>query len=122
MSLIRALITTTPVLGTVGLAQAQARLKNDGQMRASFGPGASLSSGNRQSSNLSMNGEQRLTLVPKLKNRGEFRANLDAGLSVAMSKAMNLNVGFALTHNSELGAGRKATDTLLTTGESVKFD
>ena len=253
MSLIPTLITTALALGTVGPAQAQATVKNDGQMRASFGLGASLSSGNSQSSNLAMNGDavratdlnktslygnvqyarsggvttgeqlrlggrydhnlnvqlfafggldlernkfanlqlrsllsgglgyhalktptttwdlfgglgytsdhyidpmvidggnrssysyvslllgeesthklsdstsfkQRLTLVPNLKNRGEFRANLDAGLSVAMSKTMNLNVGFALAHNSEPGAGRKSTDSLLTTGVSVKFD
>ena len=43
-------------------------------------------------------------------------------LSVAMSKTMNLNVGMALAHNSDPGVGRKATDTLLTTGVSVKFD
>jgi putative salt-induced outer membrane protein len=66
--------------------------------------------------------KQRLTLVPNLKNTGEYRANWDAGLAVAMSKAMNLNVGFSLAHNSEPGTGRKATDTLLTTGISVKFD
>lgn len=66
--------------------------------------------------------KQRLTLVPNLKNRGEFRANWDAGLAVAMSKAMNLNVGLSFAHNSEPGPGRKATDTLLTTGVSVKFD
>lgn len=66
--------------------------------------------------------KQRLTVVPNLKNRGEFRANWDAGLAVAMSKTMNLNVGFAYAHNSEPGPGRKATDTLLTTGVSVKFD
>lgn len=66
--------------------------------------------------------KQRLVLVPNLKNSGEYRANWDAGLAVAMSKTMNLNVGFALAHNSEPGTGRKATDTLLTTGISVKFD
>ena len=57
MSLTRTLITTTLALGSVGLAQAQASVKNDGQMRASFGLGASLSSGNSQSSNLSMSGD-----------------------------------------------------------------
>lgn len=66
--------------------------------------------------------KQRLTVVPNLKNSGEFRANWDAGLAVAMSKAMNLNVGFGFAHNSEPGPGRKSTDTLLTTGISVKFD
>lgn len=66
--------------------------------------------------------KQRLTLSPNLKHRGEFRANWDAGLAVAMTKALNLNVGFSVAHNSEPGAGRKTTDTLLTTGVSVKFD
>lgn len=66
--------------------------------------------------------KQRLALVPNLRNRGEYRANWDAGLAVAMSKTMNLNLGFALTHNSEPGPGRKSTDTLLTTGISVKFE
>jgi len=66
--------------------------------------------------------KQRLTLVPNLKNRGEFRANWDAGLAVAMSKSLNLNVGLGFAHNSEPGPGRKTTDTLLTTGVSVKFD
>lgn len=66
--------------------------------------------------------KQRLTVVPNLKNRGEFRANWDAGLGVAMSKSMSLNVGLSVAHNSEPGVGRKATDTLLTTGVAVKFD
>jgi putative salt-induced outer membrane protein len=66
--------------------------------------------------------KQRLTLAPNLKHRGEFLANWDAGLAVAMTRALNLNVGFSVVHNSEPGAGRKTTDTLLTTGVSVKFD
>jgi len=66
--------------------------------------------------------KQRLAIYPNLKNSGEFRATWDAGLAVAMSKVMNLNVGFSVVHNSEPGLGRKATDTLLTTGVSVKFD
>jgi putative salt-induced outer membrane protein YdiY len=66
--------------------------------------------------------KQRLALFPNLKNSGEFRATWDAGLAVAMSKAMNLNVGLGIVHNSEPGAGRKATDSLLTTGVSVKFE
>ena len=66
--------------------------------------------------------KQRLTVVPNLKNSGEFLANWDAGLAVAMTKALNLNVGFGFAHNSDPGPGRKSTDTLLTTGISVKFD
>ncbi len=66
--------------------------------------------------------KQRLTMVPNLKNRGEFRASWDAGLAVAMRKSWNLNVGLSVAHNSEPGAGRKATDTLMTTSVSLKFD
>lgn len=66
--------------------------------------------------------KQRLSLLPNLTDRGEFRATWDAGLAVAMSKAMNLNVGFSLAHNTDPGIGRKANDALLTTGISVKFD
>lgn len=66
--------------------------------------------------------KQRLTVVPNLRNRGEFRANWDAGLAVAMSKAMSLNVGLSVAHNSDPGPGRKSTDTLFTTGVSIKFE
>lgn len=66
--------------------------------------------------------KQRLAIFPNLKNGGEFRATFDAGLAVAMSKGMNLNVGYSLVHNSEPGPGRKRTDSLLTTGVSIKFD
>jgi len=39
-----------------------------------------------------------------------------------MTKALNLNVGFAAAYNSQPGLGRKTTDTMLTTGISMKFD
>ena len=95
----------------------------DGRSRDSYGY-MSLLLGEESTHKLSdsTSFKQRLTLVPNLKNRGEFRANWDAGLAVAMSKAMNLNVGLGFAHNSEPGPGRKSTDTLLTTGVSVKFD
>lgn len=95
----------------------------DGASRGSYGY-LSLVLGEESTHKLSetTSAKQRLVLVPNLKNRGEFRATWDAGLAVAMSKTLNLNVGFALAHNSEPGPGRKATDTLLTTGVSVKFD
>lgn len=66
--------------------------------------------------------KQRLTIYPNLKNKGEFRAQLDSGLAVAMTKAMNLNVGLGVRHNSAPGNGIKKTDTLLTTGIAVKFE
>jgi putative salt-induced outer membrane protein len=66
--------------------------------------------------------KQRLVLTPKLKDLGEYRATWDAGLSVTMSKVWSLTVGFSMIHNSNPGVGIKPTDTLLTTGVSVKFD
>lgn len=65
---------------------------------------------------------QRLNLYPNLRNRGEFRATWDAGLQVAMNKTLDLTVGVSVAHNSDPGPGRKATDTLLTTGVSLRFD
>ncbi len=72
--------------------------------------------------NPTMTFTQRMTLLPNLKNTGEFRAIFDAGLAMAVSKGMNVNIGFSHRYNSEPGAGIKKGDTLLTTGVSVKFD
>lgn len=66
--------------------------------------------------------KQRLTVLPNLKNTGEYRANWDAGLAVAMTSTMNLTVGATMAYNSEPGPGRKSTDTLLTVGVAVKFE
>lgn len=66
--------------------------------------------------------KQRLVVYPNLRNTGEYRATWDAGLAVAMSKTLNLNVGIAVSYNSQPGAGFKTTDTLVTTGVSMKFE
>lgn len=65
--------------------------------------------------------KQRLMVQPNLKSRGEFRANWDADIAVAINSTMSLTVGLAAAHNSEPGPGRKSTDTLLTTGIAMKF-
>jgi putative salt-induced outer membrane protein YdiY len=65
---------------------------------------------------------QRLTLVPNLRNGGEFRANWDLGLAVALNASLSLNVGLAYAYNSDPGLGRKTTDTLLATGVSVRLE
>lgn len=253
MNIVSTLVTTALTLGAIGVVQAQATVKPDGQWRAAFGLGASMSSGNSKGNNLSLSGDgvrattqdkvslygsgqyassagtttaeqmrlggrydrnvstdlfafggldldrnkfanlqlrsrlsgglgyhvlkapdttfdlfgglsftadkyidpmvvdsrsrssysyaglllgeesthklsdttsfkQHLVLVPNLKNGGEYLANWDAGLGVSMSKSMSLNVGFSLARNSDPGFGRKTTDTLLTTGLSVKLD
>ncbi len=72
--------------------------------------------------NPTMTFNQRMTLLPNLKNTGEFRAILDAGLAMAVSKGMNVIIGFSHRYNSEPGTGIKKGDSLLTTGVSVKFD
>lgn len=117
--------TTFDLFGGLGHVsdKYKAPMVIDGRSRDSYGY-MSLLLGEESTHKLndSTSFKQRLALVPNLKNRGEFRANWDAGLAVAMSKAMNLNVGLGFAHNSEPGPGRKATDTLLTTGVSVKFD
>lgn len=70
----------------------------------------------------STNFKQRLALTPAPDRHGEYRATFDAGLAVAMTSTINLTVGFNASHNSDPGDGRKATDTLLTTGVSMKFE
>ena len=117
--------TTFDVFG--GLAYVSDKYKTDmkvdGLFRDSYSY-AALMLGEESTHKLSdtTSFKQRLTVVPNLKDSGEFRANWDAGLAVAMTKTMNLNVGFSVAHNSDPGDGRKSTDTLLTTGISVKFD
>jgi putative salt-induced outer membrane protein len=66
--------------------------------------------------------KQRLVVFPSMSNTGEFRATFDAGLAVAMTAGMNLNVGLQHRYNSEPGTGIKKGDTLLTTGVTVKFE
>ncbi|GCL63748.1 DUF481 domain-containing protein [Pseudaquabacterium pictum] len=123
--LIKSPSTTFDLFGGLGYVSDKYKspMVIDGRSRDSYGY-MSLLLGEESTHKLSdtTSFKQRLTLVPNLQNRGEFRANWDAGLAVAMSKAMNLNVGLNFAHNSEPGPGRKSTDTLVTTGVSVKFD
>jgi len=70
----------------------------------------------------STSAQQRLTVTPNVSQWGEYRANWDGSLAVAINKTMNLTVGLSLAYNSEPGPGRQTTDTLFTTGISVKFD
>jgi putative salt-induced outer membrane protein len=95
----------------------------DGASRKSYGY-PSLLLGEESSHKLgeSTTAKQRLVIYPNLKNSGEYRAQWDAGLSVAMSKSMNLTTGLAVRVNSDPGPGLKKTDTLFTTGISIKFE
>lgn len=70
----------------------------------------------------STSAQQRLTVTPNLSNWGEYLANWDASVAVAINKTMNLTVGLAVAYNSEPGPGRETTDTLFTTGIAMKFE
>jgi putative salt-induced outer membrane protein YdiY len=117
--------TTWDLFGGLGLATDKfvAATLIDGATRTSYSY-VSLLLAEESTHKLSdtTSAKQRLAIFPNLSNSGEFRATFDAGLAVAMSRALSLNVGYSLVHNSEPGLGRKATDSLLTTGVSVKFD
>lgn len=95
----------------------------DGQLRGSYDyPGLMLGEESSHALTGNTSFRQRLTVVPNLTNTGEYRANWDAGLAVAMNKTMNLTVGFTYAYNSDPGPGRDTTDTTLTAGISVKFE
>ncbi len=63
--------------------------------------------------------KQRLVVYPNLSDSGETRASFDAGLSVKLDGAWNLNVAFADRYDST-SAGRKH-DTLFLVGVGAKF-
>jgi putative salt-induced outer membrane protein YdiY len=65
---------------------------------------------------------QRFALLPNLRNTGEYRAEFDSSLSVAMTQRLSLNVGFTARYNSDPGIDEAKTDTLLTTGIAMKFE
>ena len=125
LHLIKGPATTWDVFG--GLAYTSDRFIDpmvvDDQMRSSYGY-TSMLLGEESTHKFgeSTTAKQRLVVYPNLRNRGEYRTTWDAGAAVAMSKTLNLTVGFTFAYNSEPGEGRKSTDTLLTAGVSVKFE
>lgn len=70
----------------------------------------------------STSARQRLTVAPNISQWGEYRANWDGSVAVAINKTISLTVGLAVAYNSEPGPGRETTDTLFTTGISMKFE
>jgi putative salt-induced outer membrane protein len=65
--------------------------------------------------------KQRLELYPGLSGDKAFLAKFNAGLSVAMSTTLSLNVGVTDTYNSKPALGNKKNDLGLFTGVNVKF-
>ncbi len=66
--------------------------------------------------------KQRLQLFPNLREGGDFRANLDLGMSIAMTETLSVNLGWSMAYNSDPGTDRQSTDTLFTTGVTMKFE
>jgi putative salt-induced outer membrane protein len=69
-----------------------------------------------------LSARQRFVVYPNLRRSGEYRADLDAGLAVALTNTLGLNVGLTMRHDTAAAAGTKQTDTLLTTGVTYKFE
>jgi putative salt-induced outer membrane protein YdiY len=93
------------------------------EMRTSYGRTEAVlseSSTHKLTPNTSF--RQKIELYPNLRQKGEYRAGLDMGLSVAMTERMQLNTGLLHRYNSDPGNGLKPNDTLFTTGISVRFD
>jgi putative salt-induced outer membrane protein YdiY len=109
-------------LGHVSDRYAGPRLL-DGSVRDRYSH-ATLLAGEESTHKLgeSTTARQRLVLFPNLKNSGEYRAQFDAGLALATTKQLSLTAGLTLKFNSDPGSGVKRSDTLLTTGISVRFE
>lgn len=65
--------------------------------------------------------KQRLDLYPGISGDKAVLARFSAGLAVAMSSTLNLNVGLTDNYNSKPPAGAKKNDAGIFTGINVKF-
>lgn len=64
--------------------------------------------------------KQRLVIYPNLTTQGEYRAEFDVGLSVAMNKSLSLTTNLALRYNSDPGLNLDRQDVSLITALSWK--
>jgi putative salt-induced outer membrane protein len=116
---------TWDVLAGLGYTQDRyvAPADINGDMRTSYGHGEGLVS---ETSNHKLTSattlRQKLEWYPNLSQRGESRAVLDMGLSVAMTAQMQLTTGLLHRYSSNPGVGLKKYDTLFLTGVSFRFD
>lgn len=65
---------------------------------------------------------QRLVVYPNVSDSGEYRAQFDAGLAVAMTERMNLTATLAWRHQSDPGSGLEKSDLLFVMGISAKLE
>lgn len=66
--------------------------------------------------------KQKLVVYPNLDETGEYRAEFDVGVAVAINRTMNLTAGVNYRYNSDPGAGVEKSDVLFLTGVSVKLE
>jgi len=68
------------------------------------------------------NFRQRFVIYPNLSESGEYRAQFDAGLAVAINDRMSLTATLTYRYNSDPGAGFEKDDLLFVTGISAKLE
>jgi putative salt-induced outer membrane protein YdiY len=94
-----------------------------GQTRTSWGY-AELVVGQESNHQLSETASfrQRFVVFPNLSETGDYRAQLDAGLSVAINARMSLTATLTYRYNSDPGGDLEKTDVLFVTGVSAKIE
>ncbi|MFA7504016.1 MAG: DUF481 domain-containing protein [Burkholderiaceae bacterium] len=65
---------------------------------------------------------QRLVIYPNLSESGEYRAQFDAGLAVAINDRMSLTATLTYRYNSDPGVDLEKGDLLFVTGISAKIE
>ncbi|WP_084362265.1 DUF481 domain-containing protein [Caldimonas taiwanensis] len=66
--------------------------------------------------------KQQARLLPSLRDAGEFRAELSAGLNVAINERLSLTASLTHRFDSQPGAGFSKSDTQFVTGVSLGLD
>lgn len=113
------------VFGGVGYADDRYLVPREagGELRTRYSrPTATLGEESAHKFSATTTATQRLVVRPDLQRAGNYRAQWDASLAVAMTRTISLAIGLAARYDSAPGFGLKRTDTLLTTGISVTIE
>jgi len=113
------------VFGGLGYADDRYLLPREagGELRTRYSrPTALLGEESSHRFSTTTTATQRLVVRPDLQRAGNYRAQWDASLSVAMTRTISLAIGLNTRYDSAPGVGLKRSDTLLTTGISVKVE
>ena len=113
------------VFGGLGYADDRYLVPREagGELRTRYSrPTALLGEESSHKFNPTTSATKRLVVTPDLQRAGNYRAQWDASLAVAMTSTMSLSIGLNTRYDSAPGFGLKRADTLLTTGIAVKFE